>query len=304
MGVAPSGEQFQLASGEQRATIVEVGGGVREYVAEDRPVLEPYPLDAICDGAHGAPLIPWPNRLADGRYSFAGTEYQLALTEPEKHNAIHGLLRWRNWEARERSPERVVMSTRLHPLTGWPFALEVTITYQLGEDGLTVETRALNVGEVACPFGAGQHPYLSAGQGLLDGCELELRAATRLLTDPQRQLPAGSERVAGTPFDFRSPRLLGALEIDHAFTDLDRDPSGRAWVKLTGADGRIVELWSDEAYPLMQLYTGHTLAPPRRRRGLGAEPMTCPANALQTGERLVRLEPGESHIGRWGVRLR
>ena len=55
----------------------------------------------MCDGAHGAPLIPWPNRLADGRYSFGGTEYQLALTEPENRNAIHGLLRWRNWRARE-----------------------------------------------------------------------------------------------------------------------------------------------------------------------------------------------------------
>ena len=51
----------------------------------------------LCDGAHGAPLIPWPNRLADGRYSFDGADHQLALTEPERHNAIHGLMRWRPW---------------------------------------------------------------------------------------------------------------------------------------------------------------------------------------------------------------
>ena len=68
---APSGEQFEIAHGDQRATIVEVGGGVREYRVGDRDVLDPYPRDAVCDGAHGAPLIPWPNRLGDGRYASA-----------------------------------------------------------------------------------------------------------------------------------------------------------------------------------------------------------------------------------------
>jgi aldose 1-epimerase len=303
-GVPPSGEQFEIAHGAQRATIVEVGAGVREYTVGDRPGLDPYPLQAVCDGAHGAPLIPWPNRLADGRYSFDGTPYQLALSEPEKRNAVHGLLRWRNWQARERSGERVVMGTRLHPLAGWPFTLEVTIEYALGDDGLTVETLATNLGEVACPFAAGQHPYLSPGAGLIDDCTLELRAATRILTDSERQLPIGAEPVDGTAFDFRSPRPVGAIEVDHAFTDLERDASGRAWVRLAGSDGRTAELWSDQAYPVIQLYTGHTLASARRRRGLGAEPMSCPPNALQTGEQIVRLEPGESHVARWGVRLR
>jgi len=89
----PSGAQFEISAGQQRATIVEVGGGVRAYTVGDRDVLDPYPLDAMCDGAHGAPLIPWPNRLADGAYTFEGTDHQVALTEPDKNNAIHGFLR-------------------------------------------------------------------------------------------------------------------------------------------------------------------------------------------------------------------
>src|ERR1700716_2695147 len=97
MAPVPSGEQHRIALGDQRATIVEVGGGVREYAVAGRPGLDPYPLHAICDGAHGAPLIPWPNRLADGRYRFEGAGYRLALTEPERSNAIHGLMRWRSW---------------------------------------------------------------------------------------------------------------------------------------------------------------------------------------------------------------
>ena len=304
MNAPPSGEQFEIAHGGQRATVVEVGGGVREYAVGGREVLHPYPLEAICDGGHGAVLIPWPNRLADGRYSFEGTDYQLPLTEPGKRNAIHGLLRWRNWRPRERSSERVTMGIRLYPMTGWPFALDVTVTYSLSSDGLTVETRASNLGDRPCPFGAGQHPYLSPGNDqLVDDCILQLRARTRILTDPDRQLPVGKEPVAGTLFDFSAPRPIGKAAIDDPFTDLERDSEGRAWVRLAGPDGATVELWSDEAYPVAQLYTGHTLTPARRRRGLAAEPMTCPPNALRSGELIMRLEPGETHVCRWGVRL-
>ena len=131
--VAPSGEQFEITRGEQRATIVEVGGGVREYAVAGRRVLDPYPLHAIADGAHGAPLIPWPNRLADGRYRFDETDYQVALTEPAKHNAIHGFMRWRAWAAVERSGSHVVMGARLFPLEGYPFALDLRISYELSD---------------------------------------------------------------------------------------------------------------------------------------------------------------------------
>ncbi|KAA0016341.1 aldose epimerase family protein [Antrihabitans cavernicola] len=55
--------------------------------------LHPNDRGARCDGAHGTPLAPWPNRLGDGTYTFDGTDYLIALTEPAKRNAIHGFLR-------------------------------------------------------------------------------------------------------------------------------------------------------------------------------------------------------------------
>jgi aldose 1-epimerase len=304
MASVPSGEQFEIVFGEQRAMIVEVGGGIRQYSVAGRPVLQPYAVEEMCDGAHGAPLIPWPNRLADGRYSFDGEDHELALSEPAKRNAIHGLLRWRPWLALERAPERVVMGTRLHPSPGYPFALYVSIAYELDEDtGLTVTTTAVNAGGRACPYGAGQHPYLSPGEGLVDECLLELPARTRILTDEERQLPTGREPVEGTPYDYRQARLLGATSIDSAYTDLGRDASGRAVAKLSRPDGSRVELWVDEAYPFIEIFTADTLAPVRARRGLAVEPMTCPPNGFRTGEGLVRLEPGESLRACWGVGL-
>ena len=303
MTSAPSGEQFEIVHGEQRATIVEVGAGVREYAVAQRDVLEPYGVDDMCDGAHGAPLIPWPNRLADGRYRFDGVDHQLALSEPPKRNAIHGLLRWRPWRVSGREPSRVVMGTRLHPQPGYPFALDVSIAYELSDEGLTVATTAVNVGERTCPYGAGQHPYISPGEGLIDDCVLELPARTRVLTDDERQLPSGREPVQGSDFDFSSPRRLGDIQIDSAFTDLVRDDAGRAVVRLSRRDDSRVELWVDEQHPFVELYTGDTLAPSRRRRGLAVEPMTCAPNAFQSGDGLVRLEPGQSLRTRWGVRL-
>jgi aldose 1-epimerase len=303
MTFTPSGEQFEIAHAAQRAVIVEVGGGIRCYDVDGRPVLDPYPVDAMCDGGHGAPLIPWPNRLGDGRYEFDGSTYQLELTEPKLGNAIHGLLRWRPWRCLERGPDRVAVGTRLYPQSGYPFGLEVRIDYSLSDDGLLVRTSATNIGDRACPFGSGQHPYLSPGAGFVDECVLQFAAGERLLTD-ERQLPVGREPVRGTEWDFAGGRPIGDQLIDTAFTDLGRDSEGRATVRLTGTDGATAELWADSGYSVIQLFTGDTLAPERRRLGLAAEPMTCPANAFQTGEGLRRVEPGETVANTWGVRLR
>jgi aldose 1-epimerase len=300
---APSGRQFQITRGDQRATIVEVGGGVREYRVGERDVLQPYGLDRMRDGAHGAPLIPWPNRLADGRYSFDGTEHQVALTEPDKHNAIHGFLLWRQWEPTDEHVDGITMKATLLPLQGFPFALQVEVAYQLGSDGLSVTTTATNIGDVPAPFGSGHHPYLSPGAGLIDDCELHLEAETRIVTDSKRQLPVGREPVTGTDYDFRKGKAGGDLLIDYPFTDLHRDAEDRARVRLTGTDGRTVHLWVDTSYPIVEVYTGDTLSPGRRRRGLGTEPMTCPPNAFHTGEDLIRLDPGAVTSSHWGVSL-
>jgi aldose 1-epimerase len=196
------------------------------------------------------------------------------------------------------------MGTRLYPQSGYPFALELRLAYAVGADGLEVATTATNIGDRACPYGCGQHPYLSPGTGLIDECRLEVPAATRILTDAERQLPVGRQPVAGSAHDFRRARPIGDQALDDPFTDLERDGDGRATTRLTGPDGGRAELWIDEHHPIFEIFTGDTLAPHRRRRGLGVEPMTCPPNAFQTGEELIRLEPGQTVTTRWGARLR
>lgn len=303
MPTPPSGEQYDLRLGEQSATVVEVGGGVRAYRHGDRDVLHPYDVDAMSDGGHGAVLVPWPNRLADGRYRFDGHDYELDLTEADKHNAIHGLLRWQPWHATERTDAHVVMATRVAARKGYPWTLDVEVGYELTASGLVVTTSVTNRSGSVAPLGIGHHPYLSPGEGTVDAATLRFAAGTRIETDAERQLPTDRVPTAGTPYDFATGRVLGGFALDYGFTDLARDGGGRARLELTGADGRTVELWAGEGYDVLEVYTADTLAPDRRRHALAAEPMTCPPNAFVTGEDLLRVEPAETVVRSWGVGL-
>lgn len=299
---APSGEQIELRLGEQRAVVVEVGGGLRSYEVAGREILDGYDADSICDGARGHVLIPWPNRTRDGRYDWEDSSFQLDISEPGPGNAIHGLLRWRNWSVRERSPSSVVMAHRLHGSPGYPWELELEVRYELGDGGLAVSATATNSGATGAPFGIGFHPYLRApGADTVDGCTLTLPAGRRLIAD-ERSIPYSSEPVAGSDFDFRESRAIGDQVLDECFGELTRERDGMVRVVLEAADGSArTVLWLDDAYAYVMVFSGDTLAPAVRRRGLAVEPMSCAPNALQTREGLLSIDPGASHFSRWGL---
>jgi aldose 1-epimerase len=285
----PSGEQIEIALGDQRVTVVEVGGGLRAYEAAGAAVLDGYGPGEMCRSGRGQVLLPWPNRLKDASYEFDGRRHQLAINEVSTNSAIHGLVRWVAWDVREREPHRVVMEHILHPQPGYPFSLEIAVEYALSEQGLTVRTTATNSGADPCPYGSGMHPYLTLGA----------RADTLLLHVPASTV--GGDAVAGTEYDFRAPRPIGATVLDHCFTGLARDDDGRASVTLEDpASGARRTLWVDGAYDYLMVFTGDPL-PDVARRAVAVEPMTCPPNALRTGEALIRLDPGAACASTWGI---
>ena len=281
--------------GDQRVVVVEVGGGLRTYSNGDRAVLDGYGEQELCRSGRGQVLIPWPNRIADGRYQFEGQALQLALDEPDRGNAIHGLVRWSSWVIVEREPDRVLLEHLLHPQPGFPFMLALRLEYVLADDGLTVGTWATNVGAEICPYGAGAHPYLAVHASRVNEVTLQVPARTVLDAD-ERGLPVGAQRVEGKELDFRVPKQVGEQRLDHCFTDLERDDDGRARVRL----GNGTTLWANESYKYLMVFTGDGL-PDVERRSIAVEPMTCPPNAFRSGDGLIRLEPGETHLGLWGI---
>jgi len=139
-----SGFQFRIHSGEHEATITDVGAKVRSYAVGGRNVFTPFGADEVAPAGHGAVLAPWPNRLRDGRYTYAGTEYQLDISEPPTSTALHGLVMWQRWQvvavddAAHAEGAAVTLELRLAPSRGYPFDLHLVVTYRLGADGLTV----------------------------------------------------------------------------------------------------------------------------------------------------------------------
>lgn len=298
---APSGRQIELSYGTQRATVVEVGGGVRTYEVGGRPVLDGYAEDEMCNAGRGQVLLPWPNRVAGGAYRFGGRHLQLALTQPNEGNAIHGLTRWANWALDRRDPSRAVASHILHPQPGYPFALACEVEHRLGGDGLSMRISVTNVGAGPAPVGFGCHPYLTVGTPTVDVAVLRLPAAVRLLTD-DRGVPVGREPVAGSPLDFREARSIGDARLDTAFTGLQRGADGRFRVRLAAPDASVVlTVWADEAWSWVQVFSGDGLDKPERRRSLAVEPMTCAPDAFNNGEGLRVVGPGESLTGTWGI---
>lgn len=295
----PSGDQFEIRYGDQVAVVTEVGATIRHYSVGGREVLDGFEVGQVASGGRGQHLLPWPNRVRDGRYSWDGKQQQLALTEPANHNAIHGLARWASWRPLDHRDASVTMGLVIHPQPGWPAVLSVQVDIELKDDGLVVTTMARNDGTVGAPYGAGAHPYLTVGGAQVDTATLTVPAATYLQPD-DRGIPVDPQPVEGTPYDFRSGRAIGDLSLDTAYRDVTRDSDGRWRVRLH-REGGAVTLSADESYDWIQVFTGDTLSADAKRRGLAVEPMTCGPDAFNTGEGLVHLAPGEIHRGQWAI---
>jgi aldose 1-epimerase len=296
-----TGGQYEIAAGAYTAVVTELGAGLRELRRDGHPVIAGYPPDELPPGAAGQLLLPWPNRVDQGRYTLAGTRYQLDLTEPGAGNAIHGLTRWMPWQAVRHDASAIVLRLTLLGRPGYPFCLESEVEYQLSaEDGLRVQVRSQNAGSRPAPYGTGSHPYLTAGAASVDDCELTLPASQWLPADG-RGIPAGPpQAVAGGGFDFLAARKIAETKLDHAFTGLRRDAGGRAWARLRCATTEVA-LWAGTGYDWLQVFTGDTLDSGRRRRSVAVEPMTCPPNAYVSGTGVLLLKPGDQVTHEWGI---
>jgi aldose 1-epimerase len=299
---AKSGTQWTVESEGHRAVVVEVGGVLRGYTAGDREILDGFGTDEIAPACAGQVLAPWPNRIRDGHYTFEGKTYQLALTEPARHNAMHGLANWSRWRLAEQSAGSVTLEYDLPAQEGYPWSLLLRTRWSVGADGLRCDQEATNTGTENAPWGYSVHPYLQLTGVPVDDILLRVPGRTRVLAD-SRLLPIGAVKVAGTEFDFTEPRRIGDAVLDTTFGDVDPDPDGGSTVTIAAPDGSTrVEVWGDENFKWWQIFTGDTLSGERFRRSVAIEPMTCPPDAFRSGRDLIVLEPGRTWSASWGIR--
>lgn len=282
----------------------EVGATLRRYDVDGRPVCWGFGEHEMATGARGQVLAPWPNRLEDGHYVHRGTVGQAPLDEPERKNAIHGLVRWLPWRVEQQSATSLRAACVIHAQPAYPFSVSVTVDYRLDPGGLAVQVAAESLGPTSAPFGVGFHNYLHAGPHGVDRCRLSVPARRQLVAD-DRLLPCGDAPVTGdlAALCGDEPGTIGGEVLDTCLTDLRAGSDGRWRARFVPSSGEAdaVAVWADGRFGWATIYSGDTLEPDMRRIGLAVEPMTCPANALRSGDGLVVLEPGDRFAAGWGL---
>jgi aldose 1-epimerase len=301
---APTGEQFVLkrstSLGDAEAIITQVGASLRTLRIGGLDLTQPYPEYSMPPFGDGIVLVPWPNRVKDGFWSLDGVAQQLDITEPARHNAIHGLLRFAAYRVAEMHDDSVTLEATVFPQHGYPFLLETSVTYQLTDDGISVTHRITNESDSLAPAAIGTHPFFQIGDVDTDDLTLTVHASTRFPVDERLNVDA-EIAVEGTDYDLRGGRRVADLQLDDAFGGVTTDDQVSA--VLTAEDGRSVALWQDENFPYVQVFTTREFP-----RGTGTvtaiaiEPMTAPADAFNSGQSLRWLEPGETWQATWGVR--
>jgi len=300
--MALTGEQFRITAGEHEATLVAIGAGLRGYSFRGTEITPTYGEGLPPKGC-GTTLVPWPNRLRGGAYTFDGVSQQAALTEPAARNAIHGLGRWARWSPvaapGRSSASALTLGLDIPPQNGYPYEVRAEVTYALDEQyGLTVTLRAVNHGATRAPFGAGSHPYLTTRGTALDDVQLIVPATRRLITD-ERQIPVEEAEVAGTLYDLRTPQPLAGRRFDDGFTGLDPSERKGRYEVLVVAESGTSRVWFDHAFGYVQVFTVENLV--GGEPAIAIEPMTCPADAFNSGTELIVLEPGQEWSASWGI---
>ena len=304
---APTGIQYELThqtpSGQARVVVTQVAAGLRLYSLNGIDLVETFDERVQPPMAAGIVLVPWPNRIRDGQWTHDGVSRQLALTEPGKHNASHGLLRFAPYREVSRTTDTVTLAATVFPQTGYPFHLETEVTYDLTVTGLDVTHRVRNVGAEPAPVAVGAHPFLKIGDVPTADLVVRVDAASHIEVD-ERLNPTGEIGVHGTRFDLREGVRVGDLDLDDGFGGV----GAAGEHSLTAPDGRSVTLWGDETMRYVQVFTPRIFpvtqgsAEPVRGLAIAIEPMTAPANAFNSGAGLHWVEPGEQWVVCWGIR--
>lgn len=301
----PSGEDYAL-QGEvdgQRVvvTIAQVAAALRAFVVDGIDIVPRYADGAIPSMGSGIVMVPWPNRVADGQWVTDGVTRQLDISEVDKGNALHGLLRYTAYSVLERDASSVTLGATIHTANGYPFVIETTVRYSLGPDGLTARHTLRNHSDSPAPVALGTHPYFQIGDVPTE--DLVLRSpASQVYIDNKRSLPVRHETVSGG-FDLRRGVRIADLHLDNCFRALG-DPPGGVVAALTAPDGRSVEVWADPDFAYLVLLTTRSFVDHTGRAiaAVAIEPQTAAVNAFNTGDGLRWLGPGEEWALSWGVR--
>ncbi len=228
----------------------------------------------------GAILFPFVNRIAEGKYSYNGTLYDLYCNEKDKKNAIHGLVFDRPFELTSQSADaemaQVVLRYEHYLSEGFPFPFRIELTYTITSDDLLLEVAINNTGSDTFPFSLGWHPYFCSSD-LEESC-IQVEVNKRVKVDT-KMIP-----TEVLPFELDGPIWLEQdLELDDAFELTDNK------IDFHTPDYSLaIESIGSTPPNYVQIYT------PSHHKSVAIEPMTAIADSFNNKIGLRELEAEES----------
>ena len=267
------------------------GNNVIEQAATGRPELYA-----------GVVMAPWSGRIAGGKWiDETGAEQSLAINEPARNNALHGLVYDKSFAVKKSTASSVELVIDIAATDGYPYALRLAVSYEIEDGQLYASFAVKNLSATKAPFSIGFHPYFSTAWA---DAPLQLQvSAGSVLELNENMIATGKVRVSDANKDLRAGEALSEVKLDDDFTDLEF-VHGVATTKLVTASGGGLEVWQEDVFKHAVIYTPEEFPTQSGSiKAIAIEPCSSAVNAFNSKQDLLVLSPGETRSGSWGVRL-
>ena len=299
-------EQVRIGNGESELTFVPGNGS---YITDLKFKLADKTFNLIDgyndyaslishDSYKSAFLLPFPNRLNDGKYTYKGKEYEFPINDTKGNNALHGFDDFYKMELKDVQLNGENAQVILHHSysgenLAYPFPFDFTVIYTLREDNsFECEIKIENPNDFTIPMGFGWHPYFKIGK-FAKNLMLELPACEKVEVDAD-MIPTGE---VSDYTDFSESKLLGDTLFDTCFKL--KEEKGHAAISLVSEEHRVkLTYWQEsKQFPYFQIYT------PPTGKSVAIEPMTCNIDAFNDEDNLMEMPAKAVFSGKFGVKL-
>ena len=260
----------------------------------------------------GIPLLfPYPNRIAGGRYSWNGQEYQLTpdlVPFDKTGNAIHGFCLDRPWRIVSQSESSATAVFRIsvdapERLALWPADAEIEVAYELCGSSLRSVITVRNPSDESLPWGFGTHAYFKlplSQASTADQCTVY--APTSRMWELNQCLPSGKIQKAPAGADLSTAPAFGGLDLDAVYTEVTAEKDD-VICRITDPAGKL--MLEQRCSPEFREIVAFT---PPWVTAICLEPYTCMTNAINLQQQgidagLQILPPGKTWTGRIDIEV-
>jgi aldose 1-epimerase len=284
------GEQLSISRLDGKASSIAefdvLGGQISHLVLGGVEVIPEFAGENPRAQVFGFTMAPWPNRLQDGKYQMAGTDYRIPKLDSQG-NANHGLLLDEKMKILSHASDSLKLSYSFGQDAHYPFAIDLEIEFILEENALVTRATATNNSTHAAPFAIGFHPYF------LMGSEFTVSASfTHQIVTDGRMLPVSAKEVSGLDLNQNSLELA---TLDDCYYG-----SNEVLVKNSLGSFQIRGLENINCFMLYRP-SARIFA---QGSALAIEPMSHPANVFATDIASTEILAGESKSYSYEIRSR